>query len=238
MDSLITLLQKYALPDLTPGYVKEFQKEVLAAMEDGKLTEEEIAQLEFKKEELGLTDEALAAIRLEVYAQAYKRVQEDAKVTDDEWEELEHIQDYLDLADKEIAGTKKELYRMRILTELRDGNMPMLYVENFLPNEGEVLHWTGKVKIYELSSSGKFNDWKKEGNGQLYITNKRVIITGPSETRSHPFGSLVEAHYTAKGITFHANRRRPVKVEYLDPSDKDIAASMLLAAIDIAKKAI
>lgn len=236
MDAFMSLLKKYALPDLTPGYLREFHAEVRAAIADGKLTEEEIAHLEQKKQELGLADEALAAIRLHVYAEAYKSVKEDARVTDDEWEELEQIQDYLNLTDREIAGTKRELYRMRILTELREGNMPVMQTPDIIPAQDESVHWVEKVSILESVPGSRYLQWKKEGNGKLIITSKRVVITGPSETRSHAYGSIVSLDCDAKGIEIHVNRRRPLRLDYADPDNRDVTASIVLSAIDVARK--
>jgi len=237
MDSFISILKKYALPDLTPGYLREFHEEVKKAIEDGKLTEEEIEKLEAKKFELGLTDEALGAIRLHVYAEAYKSVKEDAKVTDDEWDELEKIQDYLNLTDKEIQGTKRELYRMRILTELKEGNMPLAKTNDLIPADNEIVYWVEKVTILEsVPGSSHLKTWKKEGNGKMIVSNKRIVITGPSETRSHPYGSVVSLDCDRTGVELHVNRRRPLRLEYTDPENRDVTASVLLSAIDIARK--
>lgn len=235
MDSFLATLAKYTFPDLTPGYLREFHTEVCKAMEDGKLTEEEIAHLEERKFELGLTDEALGAIRLHVYAEAFKRVKSDERVTDDEWDELEQIQDYLNLTDQEIQGTKKELYRLRVLTELREGNMPIAKTADIIPTSDETVHWVEKVTILESMPGSRFLSWKKEGNGKLIITSKRVVIIGPGETRSHSYTTVVNIECDARGVEVHANRRRPLRLEYTNPENKDVTASILLAAIEHAR---
>jgi hypothetical protein len=59
VDNPLSLLGKF-IPDLRPGYVREFHDAVKAAIADGKLSEQEIAQLEQKREELGIGEDALS----------------------------------------------------------------------------------------------------------------------------------------------------------------------------------
>jgi hypothetical protein len=124
---------------------QEFREAVLEAVKDGKLTKQEIDALETKREELGLSLDVLDAIRVQAYVTAFQTVSSDKDITDDEWDELEQIQDYLGVTDTEIGKTKKELLRLRVLSEIRKGNLPVVDVSLILkPNE--VAYWSEPVE--------------------------------------------------------------------------------------------
>src|SRR5262245_37405022 len=90
------------------GKVREFRQALLQAVEDGKLSNEEISELDKKKAEFGLTDDDVRQVRAEVYTTAFTVAKADKQVTAEEEKELEKIQKYLKLADDEITHDKKE----------------------------------------------------------------------------------------------------------------------------------
>lgn len=234
MDIVVQLL-KTIVPDLTPGYLKDFHQEVLQALSDGKLTEQEIAVLEKRKEELGLTDEALSAVRLDLYAAAFQTASDDEQITEDEWDELEHIQDFLNLEDTDIAKTKKQLYRLRILTELRRGSLPVMKTSDVLLVKGESVHWVEQGEVREARKSGTRISWESLGSGTLVITNKRVIIKAAGKARVQRLTRIVDVQYSKEGITLHINARAPLLFVFGKTENKDVVVSILLAALESAR---
>lgn len=227
MDNLVSLLKKLT-PDLTPGYLKEFHAEVFAAVKDGKLTEEEIATLESKKEELGLTEDALSAVKQELYVAAFQSIHEDRVVTDDEWDELQHIQDYLGLSDQEIAKTKKDLYRMRIMSEIKKGNLPVAQTDLLVPDDDELVHWAEPVDIALHSEPAD--------QGHLVITSKRIVLRGNSKTTVLNLTQMIGADCTVDGAVLHVKNRQTIKIRYRTKGNHNIAGSILLHAIAGAKQ--
>lgn len=219
MEAIVKLLRQLT-PDLRPGYVKEFHEQLFEAVKDGKLTEEEIKRLEAKREELGLTDEALSAVRQEMYLAAFHSVQEQEDVTDEEWDELEHIQDYLGLSDADIAKTKKELLRMRILSEIKKGNLPVISSSDIIPKSDELIHWS-----------------EPTDKGLLVITNKRIIVKGSEETLAFNLSRMVDAEPSVEGITLHVRNHKPVKVRYVLKGNHNVVGSIMLHAIAHAREA-
>lgn len=237
MDELVRLL-KGLMPDLRPGYIRAFHEELRVALEDGKLTEQEIARLEQRKEELGISEEALAAARADLYAAAFARVSEDEIVTDDEWQEMELIQDYLGASDGEVANTKKQLYRMRILTEVKKGNLPVIATDELLPEKEELVHWTERVDVFEpagRSIGGSVYPTEKLrrlDKGLLIITSKRLVIKGEKNVTTMRLGGVVDADCHVNGVLLAASARRPVFLRYTEKGNHNVVGSVLLAAID------
>ncbi len=239
MDRLLTLLTSFVPTDLTPGYAREFHAAVRAAIADGKLTEAEIADLERRKEQLGLSDEALNTIRQDLYVEAFSKATEDEQVTEEEWEELEHIQDYLDLQDVDIAATKRELYRMRILSEIQKGNLPVMQQETFAADNDELIHWAEPVDALKtqgkgavMQSSTLFNTagWTRTDGGLLIITSKRVVLTA-AQTHSWSYRRVLAVKPYVNGVLLSVNREPALFLRYTQKGNHNVVGSVLLALL-------
>lgn len=137
-----TIVNKYKDSKQKSLNKKEFRLALLQAVNDGKLTKEEIDELDKKKNEFGLTDGDLKEMKAEIFAVAFSATKADAQVTKDEEQELLSIQKYLGLADDEIQHNKKELARLRLLNEIQQGNLPtMPSITNLVTQKGEKVYW-------------------------------------------------------------------------------------------------
>lgn len=246
------------IPDLRPGYVREFHDAVKAAIKDGKLTEREIAALEQKREELGIGEEALNAVKQELYLYAFERATENAEVTDEEWDELEQVQDYLGLTDAEVSRSKKELYRMRILSEIRKGNMPVVPNADVLLKSDEIIHWTEPVELLKpalgkkdqfhgvtlhlplgftyrlgLESGSKVEGWVVRDAGALIITSKQILYKGDKESFGVGLGSVMNVAPYTTGIRIDSKKDGPRLFRYTTAGNQSLVASILLSAIDL-----
>ena len=131
-------------------------------------------------------------------------------------QDLAKIQKFLALRDDQIEKTKMEVNRLRTLTEIRRGNLPVVPPSHIalrgIPLEsGEVPHYSLAVEIMdqprfdaegimvkgvfvykEGSASTHFlpeNDAKPQGDGNLIITNKRIVLkTAEGRTASVTLG--------------------------------------------------
>lgn len=206
---------------------QEFRDAVLAAVEDGKLTKQEIDALETKREELGLPLDVLNAIRVQAYVNAFKTATTDTDVTDDEWDELEHIQDYLGLKDADIEKTKKQLYRLRVLSEIRKGNMPLVHTPRMILRPGEIAYWSEhmSLKSTDLSDSGT-----------LFITNKRLVFKGAKQSLSITLGQIIDIENAGKTLQIHANRHPSLSLQYREEENADILNMILLFVLENAQK--
>ncbi len=205
---LQTLVDKYKAAKQKSLDKKTFKEALLQAVEDGKLTDEEISDLDHEKADLGLTDEDIKGIRAEIYTAAFTSAKSDKQVTKEEEVELEKIQKFLGLSDNDIEPDKKELARLRLLNEIQNGNMPAVYVSNIVLLKDEKTFWAEPSDFieektlrhrYEGGSSGVSfrimkgvsyrvgssrgyimaeKGWVVTSSGDLIITNKRIIFKG------------------------------------------------------------
>src|SRR5437879_5993422 len=111
---------------------KEFFASVISAAEDGKLTDDEIKQIQARYKELELTPADLKGIRAQAYNAALRAAKSDGVVTAEEEAELAKLQEFLMIPGSEISKSKKELARLRLLTEIKNGNPPSISVPDVI----------------------------------------------------------------------------------------------------------
>ena len=149
-------------------------------------------------------------LRREIFNQAAGAVKAQGKLSSAEIEELAKIQKFLALRDDQIERTKWDLAKLRTLTEIRKGKLPVVPANSAAMRgvqllAGEVAHYAVQVETLDrASASGKVGvhvKWstpyvinsarghtlpaegaKELGDGYLVITNKRLFYKG--ETRS------------------------------------------------------
>ena len=144
-----TIVNKYKDAKQKSLNKKEFKQALLQAVNDGKLTKEEIDELDKKKKDFGLSEEDVKDMRSEIFATAFAVAKSDEQVTKDEEQELLSIQKYLGLADDEISSSKKELARLRLLNEIQQGNMPTVQVTNLIMQKDEKAYWIEPATLAE-----------------------------------------------------------------------------------------
>lgn len=244
------------------GNAKEFREAVRRAIGDGKLTEQEISFLETKREELGLSQNVLSSVRMDLYLDALSKVREDDTVTDEEWQEMEQIQDYLGIEDAEIAKTKRDLYRARIMSEIKRGNMPVIETDDVLLGADEIAYWNEPVSLFELSSKKgrgftgvelklpigiRFSvgantvkdetGWKNVGDGELILTSDRLVFQGGSQSFVIPWRSVTGAQFFVNGMIVQPSRGNPKYLKYRTKGNQSIVGSIVAFAHAAAKKA-
>ena len=209
-----------------------YRTALLEAVNDGKLTKEEIRVLDAKKAELGLEDEDVKAMRAEVFATAFIASKEDSQVTKEEEEELVAIQKYLKLDDVEIQSNKKELMRLRLLNEIQQGNIPTITVSNLMTQKSEKVYWSepailAEEKVisrrYEGGSRGvsfrimkgvSYRVGASRGHitnetgivaiatGDLILTSKRIIFRGDKKSFSVNLDKVLDLQLFTNGFIF------------------------------------
>ena len=149
MEILKTIIDRYKAAKQKSLNKKEFREILLQAVNDGKLTKEEIDNLDKKKTEFGLTDDDVKGVKTEIFATAFSVAKDDKQVTEDEEKELKEIKKYLGLADDEIQTSKKELALLRLLDEIQKGNLPTVPVTNLVTQKGEKAYWAKPAILAE-----------------------------------------------------------------------------------------
>lgn len=237
MSIFNTIVGKYKKSQQDRSNREEFKALILNAVADGKLTPEEIGELEQKKTEFGLTDQDLDKLKVDVFTTAFSAVKEDQQVTEDEEKELQQIQTYLGIPDDAILVTKKELARLRLLNEIQQGNLPTITTATLVKQKDEIVRWVEpsilveeKVirRRYEGGSQGvsfrvaKGVSYRVGGQrghsvseigivpvstGELVVTNQRVIFRGDGKAFAIKLDKILDIQVFANMVQLSENNK-------------------------------
>ena len=232
-----TIVTKYKDAKQKTLNKKEFKEAFLKAASDGKITPDEIAELDKKKSDLGLTEEDVKQMKAEVYTVAFSAAKSDKQITKEEENELQRIQTYLGLGDDEVHHDKKELARLRLLNEIQQGNMPTITVANLVTQKGEKVYWVEPVimaeekvirRRYEGGSQGmsfrimKGVSYRVGGHrghitseigvvavseGEMVITSKRVVFRGDKKSFASKLDNILDIQLFTNGFQFSENNK-------------------------------
>lgn len=241
---------------------KEFFETLLRAANEGKLTDEEIKHLQSRCKELELTNDDLRDIRVQAYNAAFRAAKSDGKITSDEEAELNKLQKFLKIPDTEISKSKRELARLRVLTEVQNGNLPTAFVPNLILQKGEIAYWSEPGNILEErvvrrryeggSQSVSFRIAKgvsyrigghrghvvadkaviPVSSGELVITNKRVVFRGDAKSFNFKFDKLLDINFYSDGVRLTDDKGKPRIVKFSNEGNTDIVGTVLSHTIN------
>lgn len=217
--------------------IQLLKNEMIQLASDGKLTAEEIKQIESRKAEMCLNDEDIKVAKVDAYAAAFNKAVDDSALTEEEEKELNNIQKELNLSDDLIEAKKKILARYRLVREIQNGNMPALQIANIVLKKGEQVYWSEPASLleekvlsrhYEGGYSGfSFRVMKgvsyrvggfrgypvvEKGNvstsdGELIFSSKRLIFRGDRKSFATNLDKILDIQFYANGIQFSENNR-------------------------------
>jgi hypothetical protein len=166
------------------------------------------------------------------------------------------------IPEAEIAKSKKELARLRLLTEIQQGNPPALSVPNFILQKTEVAYWAEPGSIleervarrrYEGGSQGvsfriakgvSYRIGAHRGHliadtavvpvsaGELVITNRRVIFRGDTKSFNIRLDKLLELQFYDGGVRLTDEKGKPRVVKFAREDNIDIVGATLSHAIN------
>ena len=194
------------LKDLFKDKKKEAFKEKAQEVAKGKLVPGRAEELARVAEEHGqdVADDK-TRMRRSIYNKAAAAAKGRGKLTADEAKELAKIQKFLALRDDQVEKTKWDLSRLRVVTDIRHGKLPVVDPQHpsvrgmqFLP--GEIAHYQVAVTVEDRPSAGgkpgQQVKWatpyainsarahalpageggKELGEGTLLLTSKRLFL--------------------------------------------------------------
>jgi hypothetical protein len=208
-----------------------YRDKVKEAVGDGKLSTTDMQELAKLQQELDVTDAAddKTSLRRELYNEAVDAARSKGQLTHTGVQDLAKIQKFLALRDDQIEKTKIEVNRLRTLTEIRRGNLPVVPPTNVAlrgvqMESGEVPHYSLAVELLDqgrlagaegMEVLGQFRyeeggtrshflpeaDAKPIGEGTVIITNRRVVLkTGDGRTASVRLGGDVPFYLYNEGL--------------------------------------
>jgi hypothetical protein len=210
-----------------------YREKVKEAVADGKLSSTDIQKLQELREQLDVTDAAddRTSIRREIYDEAFDAKKSKGELNQTGIHDLAKIQKFLALRDDQIADKKVEVNRLRMLTEIRKGNMPLVppthaALRGVKLEPDEVAHYSVQVQMLSTSRVGddgmpvgvnfRYDEGasrahflpeegaKPVGEGIVIITNQRLIIKTES-------GRVASVQYGGEGQAFLYNEGLRVK---------------------------
>lgn len=241
---------------------RAFFRTIIEAASDGRLTEEEIAQIELGKTQLGLTDDDLKRIQVQAYSAALAAATSDGKVTPEEERELNKLQAYFQISDDSISQPKQQLARFRLLAEIQEGNLPTAQVVNVIFQKGEQAHWAEAGNIleervvgrrYQGGSNGvsiriakgvSYRVGAHRGNivtdkavvpvssGELILTNKRTIFRGDKKSFVLSIPKLLDVSFFTNGVKLTDDKGKPRTVMFKTKENVDIVGAVLSRVIN------
>lgn len=185
---------------------EQYREKVKEAVQDGKLSNSDMMELKSLRDDLEVTDAAddKTERRREIYNEAVSAQKDKGGITATGMHELAKIQKFLALRDDQVEKTKFQVTRLRVMTEIRKGNLPVVAPNNVALRDvalepGEVPHFTMAVDILDQPSTrqaegvallphrdypdgeaaghGLPQDGAKEmGEATLIITSRRLVL--------------------------------------------------------------
>lgn len=237
-----------------------FKRRLIHAMADGVLSPEEIQNLDALREQLGLSDAEVRSLRVEAYHVALHAITADGAVTPEEDAELVRIQNYLGISRQDMDKTKVNLARLRLIAEIRAGNLPTAAVSGLVTQKGEQVHWVEAGSLleervvrrrYEGGSSGasfriakgaSFRVGATRGTlvsdkavvpvstGDFIITNRRVIFRGDAKSFACKIEKLLDVSLFSDGIRITDQVGRPKTIRFSNAANADVVG-MLIAHV-------
>ena len=207
-----------------------YRDKVKEAVADGKLSPTDMHELSKLREELDVTDAAddRTSIRREIYDEAFDAKRSQGQLNQTGLHDLAKIQKFLALRDDQIADKKVEVNRLRMLTEIRKGNLPIVppthsVLRGVKLEPDEVAHYSVQVQMLSTSRVGddgmpidvnfRYAEGasrahflpeegaKPVGDGVVVITNQRLIIkTESGRQATVQFGGDGQAYLYNEGL--------------------------------------
>lgn len=207
-----------------------YREKVKEAVSDGKLSPTDMQELKALRAELDVTDAAddKTQYRREIYNEAVDAARSKGQLTATGAQELAKIQKFLALRDDQIEKTKWDVQRLRTLTEIRKGNLPLVADSNIALRgvqfeAGEVAHYSMTVDVldagavrqsegvriawgapYEEGSSGAHalpdEGAKPIGESTLILSNRRLILKSGTRVAAVKYGREAQMFLYCDGL--------------------------------------
>jgi hypothetical protein len=208
-----------------------FRDKVKEAVADGKLDTQDLKSLDELRRELDVTPAAddKTVMRREIYNEAVGAVRDKGQLSATGVHDLAKIQKFLALRDDQVERTKWDLARLRTLTEIRQGILPIVPPSNISLRgvqleRDETAHYTLQVDLLDQPSTRQADgvqvQWSTPyaegaarghvlpedgaraiGEAALIITNRRLVLkTGTNKTAAVKFARDAQIWLYTDGI--------------------------------------
>jgi hypothetical protein len=206
-----------------------YREKLKEAVADGKLDTAEMKRLETLRKELDVSVAAddKTVLRREIYNEAVGAARSKGQLTATGVHELAKIQKFLALRDDQVEGTRWDLSRLRTLTEIRRGHLPMVPDSNVALRgalePGETAHYTMTVDVLDQPSTRQADGvrlaWgqpyaegsalghvlpedgaRPMGEGSLILTDRRLVLKTGTRVAAVKYGAEAQIYLYGDGL--------------------------------------
>jgi hypothetical protein len=207
-----------------------FREKVREAVADGRLDAEDMRKLDELRRELDVTPAAddRTIMRRELYNEAVGAVRDRGALSATGVHDLARIQKFLALRDDQVEKTKWDLQRLRTLTDIRKGNLPVVSSNNVSLRgvqlePDEVAHYSLQVDVLDQPSTrqadGFLMMWGQPyesgaaashvlpeagarpiGEAAMILTNRRLILRTNGKTAAVRFSREAQIYLYSDGV--------------------------------------
>lgn len=205
----------------------QYHQRLKEAVADGKIDAKEVAELEQLRDSLDVEDisDDKTQLRRDVYNQAVGAVKATGKLTSVEAAELARIQKFLALRDDQVDITRRDLVRLRLLTDIRSGKLPIIAagsaaLRGLVLEADEIAHYALAAELFDQMGGDNNSGWRfalpyKPGidsgdvpvgganavaEGHVIVTNQRLIFRGAKHSYAFKFSKATEMYLYDNGI--------------------------------------
>ena len=227
-----------------------YRDKVKEAVSDGKLSSTDMQELAKLRQELDVTDAAddKTSLRRDLYNEAVDAARSKGQLTQTGLQDLQKIQKFLALRDDQVEKTKMDVNRLRTLTEIRKGNLPLVppthsALRGVQMEPGETPHYSLAVEIlgqsripsgsegmkvhgpftYEEGNSRSHflpeEGAKPQGEGNVIITDRRLILKTDKRVASVKFGGEVPFYLYNEGLRLESQLGGHTLLKFKTKSD-------------------
>ena len=198
-----------------------FKTAVLQAVSDGKLTSQEVMELDHLAIQLDLTPADVLTLKATALNALINVVKQDEQLSDDEASSLDRLLKYFKIDEYEIPKkTQQELARMRLLYEISQGILPRAdWLEREVPifpmQPEEIIHWVEISEAFELRSRKGEQYLDLQGKGQLLLTSQRIVFSSYHKTYSFFLTKIVSYKVNFDYILIYAGAKsKPITFKF------------------------
>lgn len=233
-----------------------YRDRLAAAVADGTLTPDEVAELEGLRMARDLSHDEVRMAALAIYRAALRDALSDERLTPEEDLHLRRLQADLDLSDEELEADHVQLSRLRFLAQLEGGMLPQIHSPVPLVAH-EVGHWVVRATFADRIALARSVDdptgirldvggtdaFRAEGPrdalrpseavlpvdmGVLVVSSRRIVFQGVKRTVSIPHARLAAIALYTDGI--RAEEQGGAVRGYFLVDDAELTAAVLLYA--------
>jgi hypothetical protein len=231
-----------------------YERKLEAALEDGTLSPDELAELDSFRAEKELTDAEVRMIARTIYRRALRDALADDALSDEEDEALLRLQTQLGLSNADIGGDFVQLSRLRLLARVQTGDLPIVEPTiSLVPQER--CHWVVQCTFAEriglpgtgprgvrmsvtgsepFSAHGTREELRPNDAilpvdpGTVVVTSRRTVFRGAKRTVSIPHARLDQVVLFGDGLRLDelGGKARG----YLLVDDAELTVAVLLQA--------